>query len=111
MSNMFTDPLFLLGSFGITMSVISWIKFNLDENNDEPFLIKYLSFISLISAIALLLSFFYNSGDLGIVLLVGAIVSFFVMLHLCLPLCSPFALLTCELYWCSQKVLFRLYYK
>ncbi len=80
MSNMFTDPLFLLGSFGITMSVISWIKFNLDENNDEPFLIKYLSFISLISAIALLLSIFYNSGDLGIVLLVGAIVSFFVML-------------------------------
>ena len=66
MSNMFTDPLFLLGSFGMTMSVISWIKFNLDENNDEPFLIKYLSFISLISAIALLLSIFYNSGDLGI---------------------------------------------
>ena len=47
MSNMLTDPLFLLGSFGMTMSVISWIKFNLDENNDEPFLIKYLSFISL----------------------------------------------------------------
>ena len=80
MSNMLTDPLFLLGSFGMTMSVISWIKFNLDENNDEPFLIKYLSFISLISAIALLLSIFYNSGDLSIVLLVGAIVSFFVML-------------------------------
>ena len=91
---MFTDPLFLLGSFGITMSVISWIKFNLDENNDEPFLIKYLSFISLISAIALLLSIFYNSGDLGIVLLVGAIVSFFVMLwsHSIAPLVYSFCL-------------------
>ena len=80
MNNMIADPLFLLGVFGMTASVVVWIRFNLKGSKTEPFLIKYLSFIGLTSAIALLISIFTNSGDLGIILLVGAIISFLVLL-------------------------------
>ena len=80
MNNMITDPLFLLGVFGITASVVAWIRFNLQGSTTEPFLVKYLSFIGLTSAIALLISIFTNSGDLGIILLVGAVISFLVLL-------------------------------
>jgi len=80
MNNMITDPLFLLGLIGMTISVITWIRFNLQSSETEPFVIKYLSFISLTSAIALLLSIFYNSGDLGIILLIGSIFSLIVLL-------------------------------
>ena len=80
MNNMITDPLFLLGLLGMTISVITWIRFNLQSSETEPFVIKYLSFISLTSAIALLLSIFYNSGDLGIILLIGSIFSLIVLL-------------------------------
>ncbi len=80
MNNMITDPLFLIGLLGMTISVITWIQFNLQSSETEPFVIKYLSFISFTSAIALLLSIFYNSGDLGIILLVGSIFSLIVLL-------------------------------
>ena len=80
MNNMITDPLFLLGLLGMTISVVAWIRFNLQSSETEPFVIKYLSFISFTSAIALLLSIFYNSGDLGIVLLFGSIFSLIVLL-------------------------------
>ena len=80
MNNMITDPLFLLGLLGMTISVITWIRFNLQSSSTEPFVIKYLSFISFTSAIALLLSIFYNSGDLGIILLIGSIFSLIVLL-------------------------------
>ena len=77
---MITDPLFLIGLLGMTISVITWIQFNLQSSETEPFVIKYLSFISFTSAIALLLSIFYNSGDLGIILLIGSIFSLIVLL-------------------------------
>jgi len=80
MNNMITDPLFLIGLLGMTISVITWIQFNLQSSETEPFVIKYLSFISFTSAIALLLSIFYNSGDLGIILLIGSIFSLIVLL-------------------------------
>ena len=80
MNNMITDPLFLIGLLGMTISVIAWIQFNLQSSETEPFVIKYLSFISFTSAIALLLSIFYNSGDLGIILLIGSIFSLIVLL-------------------------------
>ena len=65
----------------MALCLIVWIKFSI--NNDEkaePFVIKYLSQISFISGAAILLSIFYNSGDLGIVLLFGTIISFIVMI-------------------------------
>ena len=76
---MITDPLFILGFVGMTVCLYSWIKFNLASNQAEPFVLKYISFISSISGLAILMSIFYNSGDLGIVLLFGSIVSFFIM--------------------------------
>lgn len=78
---MITDPLFIIGFFGMALCLIVWIKFSI--NNDEkaePFVIKYLSQISFISGAAILLSIFYNSGDLGIVLLFGTLISFIVMI-------------------------------
>ena len=76
---MITDPLFILGFIGMTVCLFAWIKFNLASHQTEPFVLKYISFISSISGLAILLSIFYNSGDLGIVLLFGSIVSFFIM--------------------------------
>ena len=77
---MITDPLFILGIGGMTICLVSWIRFNLNEGEVEPLVVKYISTISLISGIALLLSIFLNSGDLGIVLLAGSIIALIVMI-------------------------------
>ena len=76
---MITDPLFIIGSIGMALCLFGWIKFNLSNTDVEPFIMRYISSISFISGLALLLSIFYNSGDLGIVLLVGSIIAFIVM--------------------------------
>ena len=77
---MITDPTFIIGSLGMILCLYTWIKFNLGNNKIEPFVLKYISFISFISGAAILWSIFVNSGDLGIVLLFGSIVSFFIMI-------------------------------
>ena len=77
---MIADPLFLIGFIGMALCLFAWIKFNIEEEDTEPFVIKYISTISFISGIAILLSIFNNSGDLGIVLLAGSIVAFIVMI-------------------------------
>ena len=64
----------------MAVCLITWIRFNINDQEAEPFVIKYLSTISFISGIALLLSIFYNSGDLGIVLLAFSIIAFIVMI-------------------------------
>ena len=64
----------------MALCLFAWIKFNIEEEDTEPFVIKYISTISFISGIAILLSIFNNSGDLGIVLLAGSIVAFIVMI-------------------------------
>ena len=76
---MLTDPLFIVGIAGITVCLLSWIRFAINENETEPFVVRYISTLSFISGAALLLSIFYNSGDLGIVLLAGSVVAFIVM--------------------------------
>ena len=63
----------------MALCLFGWIKFNLSNTDTEPFIMRYISSISFISGLALLLSIFYNSGDLGIVLLVGSIIAFIVM--------------------------------
>ena len=80
MNNMISDPLFIIGIAGISLCLITWIRYSVSDQKSQPFFIKYLSTISFISAIALLLSIFYNSGDLGIVLLAGSIIAFIVMI-------------------------------
>ena len=77
---MIKDPLFIIGSIGMIACLYTWIKFNLSPKMVEPFTLRYLSSISLISGLAILMSIFYNSGDLGIVLLFGSVVSFFIMI-------------------------------
>ena len=63
----------------MALCLFGWIKSNLSNTDTEPFIMRYISSISFISGLALLLSIFYNSGDLGIVLLVGSIIAFIVM--------------------------------
>ena len=77
---MISDPLFIIGILGMTLCLITWIRFNINDQEAQPFVIKYLSSISFISGIALLLSIFYNSGDLGIVLLAFSIIALIVMI-------------------------------
>ena len=77
---MLSDPLFIVGSIGMAICLISWIKFSIQKNDVEPFVVRYISTISFISGLALLLSIFYNSGDLGIVLLFGSFLSFLIMI-------------------------------
>ncbi len=77
---MLSDPLFIAGFIGMAICLISWIKFSIQKNDVEPFVVRYISTISFISGLALLLSIFYNSGDLGIVLLFGSFISFLIMI-------------------------------
>ena len=77
---MLSDPLFIVGFIGMAICLISWIKFTIQKNDVEPFVVRYISTISFISGLALLLSIFYNSGDLGIVLLFGSFISFLIMI-------------------------------
>ena len=77
---MLSDPLFIVGFIGMGICLISWIKFSIQKNDVEPFVVRYISTISFISGLALLLSIFYNSGDLGIVLLFGSFISFLIMI-------------------------------
>ncbi len=77
---MLTDPLFIVGSIGMALCLFSWIKFSIEKNEIEPFVIRYISSISLISGLALLISIFNNSGDLSIVLLFGSIISLLIMI-------------------------------
>ena len=73
---MLTDPLFIIGLLGMTVCLFSWIKFSIEQNDVEPIIVKYISTISFISGAALLLSIFYNSGNLDIVLLFASIIAF-----------------------------------
>ena len=77
---MLSDPLFIVGSIGMALCLFSWIKFSIEKNETEPFVVRYISSISLISGLALLISIFNNSGDLSIVLLFGSIISLLIMI-------------------------------
>ena len=77
---MLSDPLFIVGSIGMALCLFSWIKFSIEKNEIEPFVVRYISSISLISGLALLISIFNNSGDLSIVLLFGSIISLLIMI-------------------------------
>ena len=76
---MLTDPLFIVGFIGLAICLYSWINFSLKNDNIEPLVVKYISIISFISGGSILLSIFYNSGNLDIVLLVGSVFAFVVM--------------------------------
>ena len=76
---MLSDPLFIVGILGMTICLVSWIRFTITDEATEPFVVRYISTLSFISGAALLYSIFVNSGDLGIVLLVGSVIAFIVM--------------------------------
>ena len=76
---MLSDPLFIVGIFGMTICLVSWIRFTITVEATEPFVVRYISTLSFISGAALLYSIFVNSGDLGIVLLVGSVIAFIVI--------------------------------
>ena len=76
---MLSDPLFIVGILGMTICLVSWIRFTISDEATEPFVVRYISTLSFISGAALLYSIFVNSGDLGIVLLVGSAIAFIVM--------------------------------
>ena len=76
---MLSDPLFIVGILGMTICLVSWIRFTIIDEATEPFVVRYISTLSFISGAALLYSIFVNSGDLGIVLLVGSVIAFIVM--------------------------------
>ncbi len=76
---MLTDPLFIVGFIGLAICLYSWINFSLKNDDIEPLVVKYISIISFISGGSILLSIFYNSGNLDIVLLAGSVISFVVM--------------------------------
>ena len=76
---MLTDPLFIVGFIGLAICLYSWINFSLKNDDIEPLVVKYISIISFISGGSILLSIFYNSGNLDIVLLVGSVIAFVVM--------------------------------
>ena len=76
---MLSDPLFIVGILGMAICLVSWIRFTIIDEATEPFVVRFISTLSFISGAALLYSIFVNSGDLGIVLLVGSVIAFIVM--------------------------------
>ena len=73
------DPLFILACLGVLAAIGFWIKFNLD-NTINSTLEERLNFIGFIFAVIGIWRLFVNAGDLGIILLVGTIVSVIIFL-------------------------------
>ena len=76
---MLYDPLFILACLGVLAAIGFWIRFNLD-NTINPRLEERLNFIGFIFAVIGIWRLFVNAGDLGIILLVGTIVSLIIFL-------------------------------
>ena len=76
---MLYDPLFILACLGVLAAIGFWIRFNLD-NTINPRLEERLNFIGFIFAVIGIWRLFVNAGDLGIILLVGTVVSVIIFL-------------------------------
>ena len=77
---MIYDPLFILSLIGMFACLTFWVRNSIKESDDFAFIIKNLSTISTAFGLLMLYSIFINAGDLGIVLLIGSIVSLIVLL-------------------------------
>ena len=77
---MIYDPLFILSLIGMFACLALWVRNSIKESDDFAFIIKNLSTISTAFGLLMLYSIFINAGDLGIVLLIGSIVSLIVLL-------------------------------
>jgi signal peptidase I len=75
---MFTDPLFLFSLVGILGCLFIWIKSNVTEATFNPHIEDNLSSISTFFFIAMVMSIFYKSGDLGVILFIAVIICFVV---------------------------------
>jgi signal peptidase I len=73
---MFTDPLFLFSLVGILGCLFIWIKSNVTDATFNPYIEDNLSSISTFFFIAMVMSIFYKSGDLGVILFIAVIICF-----------------------------------
>ncbi len=77
---MLTDPLFIISIVGMSSCLIYWIIYTVNnEDGEETFLIKNLSSISTVFGLLMLVSIFFNAGDLGIILFIGSIIALIVL--------------------------------
>ena len=75
---MFTDPLFLFSLVGILGCIFIWVKSNVSESSFNPYIEENLSSIGTVFFIAMIMSIFFESGDLGVVLFIAVIIGFIV---------------------------------
>ena len=73
---MFTDPLFLFSLVGILGCLFIWIKSNVTDATFNPYIEDKLSSISTFFFITMVMSIFYKSGDLGVILFIAVIICF-----------------------------------
>ena len=77
---MLTDPLFIISIVGMSSCLIYWIIYTVNnEDGEETFLIKNLSSISTVFGLLMLVSIFFNAGDLVIILFIGSIIALIVL--------------------------------
>ena len=77
---MISDPIFIISIIGMAVVLASWIVDETSETNNSNFVVNNSSMLTTFFGFMMLYSIFINAGDLGIVLLVGSIISLIVLL-------------------------------
>jgi signal peptidase I len=75
-----SDPIFIISIIGMAVVLASWIMDEINESNNSNFIVNNSSTLTTVFGLMMLYSIFINAGDLGIVLLVGSIISLIVLL-------------------------------
>lgn len=73
---MFTDPLFILSLIGMLGCVYIWIRLNISDVSFNPLIEDNLSSIGTLFFVGMIMSIWFNSGDLGLILFVAVVISF-----------------------------------
>ena len=75
---MFTDPLFIFSLAGMLGCIYVWIRQNIAKAKFNPLIEENLSSLGTIFFFAMIMSIWFNSGDLGLILFIAVIISFIV---------------------------------
>ena len=75
---MFTDPLFIFSLAGMLGCIYVWIRQNVAKAKFNPLIEENLSSLGTIFFFAMIMSIWFNSGDLGLILFIAVIISFIV---------------------------------
>ena len=71
---MFADPLFIFSLAGMLGCIYVWIRQNIAKAKFNPLIEENLSSLGTIFFFAMIMSIWFNSGDLGLILFIAVII-------------------------------------